>query len=165
MQARRALLAAEGFRVKPVSAEASQVIDAPPAKVWRILTDYRVHHPNILPKPAFESIAVEEGGVGAGTVVRVGMKVMGARSTLRLAVTEPEPGRVLREADPAAGVVTTFTVTPVDGGARSDVRIATEWAPKKGAQGFVERLVNPPVARSLYKKELRLLDAYARGVQ
>lgn len=150
--------------MKPVSVEVSHVVDAPPATVWRILSDYRTHHPRILPKPAFESLTVEEGGQGAGTVVRVGMKVMGARSTLRLAVTEPEPGRVLQEADPSAGVVTTFTVTPLSGGARSDVRIATEWAPRKGVQGLVERLVNPAVARSLYKKELKLLDQYAKGV-
>lgn len=147
--------------MSPVRAHESQVIDAPPATVWRILSDYRTHHPNILPKPAFERLDVEKGGQGAGTLIRVGMKVMGARTTLRMAVTEPEPGRVLQEADPAAGVVTTFTITPVDGGKRSDVRIATEWAPKKGIQGLVERLLNPRVARSLYKKQLKLLEQYA----
>lgn len=148
--------------MKPVRAEQSQVVNAPPATVYRILSDYRTHHPAILPKPYFETCEVEKGGTGAGTVLRVGMNVMGQKQTLRLEVTEPEPGRVLREADPAQGIVTTFTVTPVDGGRRSDVRISTEWAPQKGLAGFFQRLGTPPVARKIYRKELALLDAYAQ---
>ena len=141
----------------------SRLIPAPPARVFGILADYREHHPRVLPKPEFESLVVEEGGVGAGTVARVTMRVMGARSTTRLVVSEPEPGRVLREAAEDGAFVTTFTVEPVDGGARSRVTLATEWARRPGLRGFVERLVNPRVARGLYARELALLDEYARG--
>ena len=84
----------------------SRVIDAPADVIYGILSDYRAGHPSILPKPYFKELVVEEGGVGEGTVARVGMEVMGSQQTLRLRVTEPEPGRVLREEDAAAGVVT-----------------------------------------------------------
>ena len=148
--------------MKPARAEATQVVDAPPAKVYGILADYRTHHPRILPKPAFESLVVEKGGVGAGTVVRVGMKVMGKRQTIVMEVSEPQPGRVLQERDVATGALTTFTVEPLDGGARSRVTLATEWPPRPGLAGWMERVGTPPVARRLYRQELQLLSEYAR---
>lgn len=146
-----------------MSVSLARVIPAPPARVYAILADYATHHPRILPKPEFESLVVEQGGVGAGTVVLVTMRVMGARSSSRLVVTEPEPGRVLREAEASGAFVTTFTVEPVEGGARSRVTLGTEWARKPGLRGLVERVVNPRVARRLYARELDLLEAYAGG--
>ena len=50
-----------------VSAERS--IAAPAARVYRLIADYREHHPRFLP-PAFSDFQVERGGVGAGTVIR-----------------------------------------------------------------------------------------------
>lgn len=138
--------------------EVSRVIDAAPEVVYRILADYRVAHPLILPKPYFES--VEAGGIGAGTVVRVTMRVWGAERTLRLQVSEPEPGRVLVEEDAAAGVTTTLTVTPVNDGAASRVSIATDWRSKPGLGGWLEGKINPRVARKIYRQELDQLAAY-----
>ncbi len=140
-------------------AEVSQVIDAHPDAVYRLVSDYRTGHPKILPKPYFSSLVVEEGGQGAGTVIRVEMAVMGAKQTLLMNVSEPQPGRVLKEEDPVAGVSTTFTITPVEESRRSHVQIATEWKPKAGFTGLMERLINPAVARHIYKKELDLLAA------
>lgn len=142
------------------SVEESAVIDAQPAAVYAVLADYRRHHPRILPPQYFTGLEVEQGGIGAGTVIRVGMRALGRAVAYRLTVSEPEPGRVLVEADRAAGVVTTFTVEPVDGGQRARVRIATAWAPKRGLRGLGERLLNPPVARRIYRQELRQLAAY-----
>jgi len=149
--------------LKAPRAEVSQVIDAGPARVYEILSDYRTEHPRILPKPYFASLVVEEGGQGEGTVFRAEMNVMGVKQTLRMRVTEPEPGRVLQEEDSAAGVTTTFTVTPLDGGRRSRLTIATTWAPKPGIAGCIEGMITPPVTRRIYKKELDLLNAYAKG--
>lgn len=143
-------------------AQESAVVDAPPEKVYRILADYRVHHSRILPRPYFQSLTVEKGGEGAGTVIRVAMKVMGQHRELRMEVAEPVPGRVLCETDTAQGVVTTFTVAPAEGGARSAVTIATEWPAKPGVAGWLERLGTPRVARRIYRKQLRLLDEYAK---
>lgn len=49
----------------------ARVIDAPPDRVYALIADYRSGHPRILPKAYFKELVVEQGGVGAGTVVRV----------------------------------------------------------------------------------------------
>lgn len=150
----------------PVSAarvEVSRVVEAPPALVYRVIADYVDHHPRILPKPEFESLVVEKGGRGAGTLVRVAMKVMGARSESVLEVSEPEPGRVLLERDVAGTLETRFTVAPEGAGAR--VTLATEWAPRPGLRARIERWVQPRVARKLYERELALLAEYAPRVK
>lgn len=149
--------------MKPVYAAVSDVVAAPPERVYALLADYRAGHPHILPPAYFRGLDVEQGGRGAGTVVRVRMRAFGAEHVYRMVVREPEPGRVLVEEDEDAGVTTTFTVTPLDEGRRSRVEIATRWAASSGLAGVVERLSNPPVARMIYKKELRLLAAYLQG--
>ena len=138
----------------------SKVVDGPPAAVYDLLSDYKVGHPQILPKPYFQSLVVEQGGKGAGTVVRVTMSVMGSKQTMRLTVTEPEPGRVLQEEDTTVGVCTRFTITPVDGGTRSHVEIATEWRPKPGLSGWIEGKMTVLVARRIYRQELDLIAAH-----
>jgi hypothetical protein len=69
---------------------------------------------------------------------------------------------VLVEADEAAGVVTTFTVDPLDGGKRSRVTITTETRASPGLRGLLERLVSPGVLRDIYRKELRQLEEYIK---
>src|SRR5688500_9099663 len=88
---------------------ASALMHAPPQAVYAIIADYHHGHPQILPKPPFVSLAVEQGGTGAGTVIRVHMRVLGQLHMVRAVVTEPEPGRVLVETNDN-GSVTTFTV-------------------------------------------------------
>lgn len=75
---------------------ASAVMPAAPAVVYGILADYRAEHPGILPPEYFHDLTVEQGGVGAGTVIRLRMGGFGGRGTLRGRVEEPEPGRILR---------------------------------------------------------------------
>lgn len=88
---------------------------------------------------------------------------MGARSESVLEVSEPEPGRVLRERDVGGALETTFTVAPE--GARSRVTIATEWAPRRGFRAAIERWIQPRVARKLYERELALLAEHAPSVK
>jgi len=139
----------------------SRVIDAPADVIYGILSDYRAGHPSILPKPYFKELVVEEGGVGEGTVARVGMEVMGSQQTLRLRVTEPEPGRVLREEDAAAGVVTLFTVEPLAAG-RSRVTFDTDMPASDGLRGWLERRTTPFFMRRIYHAEQALLADMAR---
>ena len=101
--------------MRRIQVEVSTPIDATPDMVYGILADYREGHPAILPKEYFTDMSVIEGGQGAGTVIDVKMSVMGVERDYRFKITEPEPGRVLIESDEVAGVVTTFTVDPVDG--------------------------------------------------
>ncbi len=139
----------------------SRLIAASPEAIYAILSDYHTGHPSILPRQYFKEIVVEEGGVGAGTVVRVAMEVMGSKQSYRLVVTEPEPGRVLAEADATAGTATRFVLEPVDG-QQTKVTIITDARAATGVRGFMERLVNPPLMRRIYAEELQLLDEVVR---
>jgi uncharacterized protein YndB with AHSA1/START domain len=139
---------------------ADGVIDAPPEQVYRYLSDMREHHPNFLP-PAFSNFEVESGGVGAGTITRFTLKAGGRSRNYRMEVAEPEPGRVMTEADTESSLVTTFTVDPEGAGSR--VRISTSWEGAGGVGGFFERCFAPRVMRGLYEDELERLNDYARG--
>lgn len=140
----------------------SAVIDARPDRVYSIIADYTGGHQEILPRQYFKEMVVEQGGKGAGTVVRANMEVMGAKRFFRLFVTEPEPGRVIAEADAEAGVHTTFTVDPYHNGQQSRVTIASDFRASPGLKGVIERLFNPSITRRIYRTELQQLDEYAR---
>jgi uncharacterized protein YndB with AHSA1/START domain len=140
-----------------VAAEAP--IAAPADRVYRILVDYRLHHPNILP-PAFSDVTVEEGGVGAGTVIRYKITAGGRTRSYRMRVSEPDPGHILLETDDASSLATTFTVTPE--GDNSRVAIETTWQGAAGFGGLMERFFAPRVLKGLYADELARLDRYAR---
>jgi len=138
---------------------AERPLGAPPDVVYRCIADYREHHPRFLP-PAFTDFRVEQGGVGAGTVITFAGKFGGRSRSFRMQVAEPQPGRVLTESDLNSSMVTTFTVTP--DGDHSRVRIETIWQGAGGIGGFFERLFAPRVLRRLYADELERLDRYAR---
>jgi Polyketide cyclase / dehydrase and lipid transport len=143
-----------------ITVAAERSIDAPAAHVYRLIRDYRQHHPNFLPPP-FNDFEVECGGVGAGTVASFTLNVGGRTTAYRIRVGEPQPGRMLIESDAARRVLTTFTVDrDPSGGSR--VRIQTRWF-ARGVGGFVERLVAPRLLSRVYRRELELLDRYARG--
>ena len=74
-----------------IHAHATRVIEAPPEKVYAVLANYNESHPAILPKHVFSDLVVEQGGVGAGTIVRVTMAAMGTKKELHVTVSEPEP--------------------------------------------------------------------------
>lgn len=137
-------------------------VNAPAETVYGYLADFRNHHPKFLP-PAFSGFEVEEGGVGAGTVVRYSLHAGGRNRPYQMVVDEPEPGRVLTESDTGSSLVTTFTV--MSDGARpggSRVRIESSWAGAGGVGGFFERRFAPAVLRRVLEEELVRLDTYAR---
>jgi hypothetical protein len=76
---------------------ASAVFEAHAADAYRLIADYRKGHPRILPERYFRNMQVEEGGYGAGTIVRFDMLAFGRIQHARSRITEPEPGRVLAE--------------------------------------------------------------------
>src|SRR5262245_63172425 len=88
-------------------------IGVPADRAYAIIADYRDGHPQIIPRPPFVDLVVEEGGIGAGTMIRFRIRSFGSTRTMRSAIAEPEPGRILVESDPEGRVVTTFTVEPV----------------------------------------------------
>ncbi len=145
-----------------VHVEATQAIDARPAEIYGVLSDYRVGHQAILPKPYFTEVVVEKGGQGAGTVLWVHMKIYGKTYRYHQVVSEPQPGRVLVETNLDGAVTTTFTVEPLEGGRRSRVTIATDSTPSPGLAGLMEKLMQPTIARGIYQKELSKLADYVR---
>lgn len=144
-----------------LSAEA--VIAVPPAAAYAVLADYQDGHARILPRPPLVDLEVEQGGVGAGTVIRFRMKVLGLTRTMRAAVAEPEPGRVLVETDLADDVVTTFTVEPVEDGRRARVTIATEIEIGGRVLGWLRRRLIDRSLRPVYAPEFANLEAVAAG--
>src|SRR5829696_2570481 len=143
--------------------DASATIAAPARRVYAILADYREAHPRILPRRYFRALDVEQGGVGAGTVFRLTMRVLGRSETTRAAVTEPEPGRILVESVAGGGPVTTFIVTPAGAqGQESQVTISTELPTRAGpVLGVLERWLTRTMLRRIYAEELALLAEYA----
>jgi hypothetical protein len=129
--------------------------------VYSILADYREGHPHILPRRYFTSLAVEQGGVGEGTVIRFGMRAFGKTRESRATVSEPEPGRVLVETVLGdSGIVTTFVVEP--DGRRSRVTISTELNSAAGLRGLFERYATTKFLKRVYATELEQLNGFAR---
>lgn len=144
-----------------ITVTASDDVPAPSASVYAVLADYREGHPAILPKYNFPWLIVEEGGVGAGTVIRFAFRLPGARRLVRAAVTEPEPGRLLAERDLESGALTTFRVEPSPDGRESRVTIGTTWE-RAGLAGWIERLLAPSFLQRVYAEELANLSVYCR---
>lgn len=132
------------------------VIDPPAATAYAVIADYRNGHPHILPRPPFVSLDVEEGGVGAGTIIRFRMKMLGTTREMRAAITEPEPGRVLVESDAAGDVVTTFTVEPTGGG-KTRVTISTDMKVSGGPVGWLQKKLITRLLRPVYVREIEQL--------
>ena len=145
-----------------VHTEVSAVIDGTPAEVYAVFADYRESHPQVLPKPYFGDLVVEQGGKGAGTVFRTTITVMGKSVDYQMDVTEPEPGRVLQETDKKLGTTTLFIIDPAEGGKRSRVTIATDWTPSPGVIGWLEKLTTPAFMRKLYETEIQNVQEYLK---
>lgn len=142
---------------------ASAIIPARIERVYSLISNYNDGHPRILPKQ-FSSLVVEQGGVGAETIIRFQMSVFGKKQTYRAAITEPEPGRVLVETDlDANGAVTTFTVNPGSAPADSHVTISTELRVRGGFLGKIEKTLSTLLLRPIYVKELENLARVATG--
>lgn len=145
------------------TATATGLVRAPADRVYALLADYRYHHPRIVPPEYFTELYVEQGGRGAGTRIRVRMRVMGAAREFICLVREPEPGRVLEEVDSEGTTTTTFTVEPGDHGTDARVTIRTRFRVRPGVRGMIERVLTGMLLRRIYRKELVRLDEYARS--
>ena len=144
-------------------AQAERLIGASPAAVYAVLADYTTHHPRIMPAPPFSDLEVESGGVGAGTIFHITVRMLGRRQRLHMRVAEPAPGQVLTETNLDTGVVTEFTVAPRDGGSRTLAGMSSEWESQGGVRGLVDRLVTPRLMGRMFAKQLHQLDQYMRS--
>ncbi|GAC1362269.1 MAG: hypothetical protein NVSMB44_17300 [Ktedonobacteraceae bacterium] len=140
------------------------ILNARAEDIYATIADYQHGHPRIVPPENFSDLQVEQGGYGAGTIIRFKMKVLGVEQAFRQRISEPEPGRVLVEEDidSMQNIRTTFTVEPVNNAEQTQVEIATTMHASPGLQGLVERIVFLIINPQLYRKELKLLETVAR---
>ena len=138
----------------------SRVIPTRPETVYAVLADYRVLHPAILPKKYFEGLNVLSGGNGAGTLAEIRMNVFGAARVFLMEITEPEPGRLLKETDTEQGVETLFKIEPKNNGNHTEVTIISKAKTNPGLVGVLERLMSTPIYRSILRAELDQLALY-----
>jgi hypothetical protein len=153
-----------GKTMGQINAKAVDMLDARPEDVYATIADYHEGHPRILPRENLYDLQVEQGGQGAGTIIRFKARMLGVEQSFHQRVSEPEPGRVLveQDIDTAQNVTTTFIVTPLEEGKKSQVEIRTTMNASPGLKGLIERLVIPIANPSIYRKELKLLEAVAR---
>jgi hypothetical protein len=142
---------------------ASAVIPARRERIYSLLSNYLDGHSRILPKQ-FSGLVVEQGGVGAGTVIRFQMSFLGKKQSLRATISEPEPGRTLVETYMDGNdAVTTFTIDPASAPADCNVTISTELPVRSGFPGRIERTLSTLLLRPIYEKELENLARVATG--
>jgi len=139
---------------------ASRRIEAPAAAVYGVFADYREAHPRILPTSFFGPLVVEQGGYGAGTIIRVEGRVAGRSRFLRGIVTEPEPGRLLVESYPEDRMVTSFRVEAEPGGGACTATITTDSPRPSGIAGWIEERVARWILARVFREELELVAAY-----
>lgn len=131
----------------------TKLIPAAPGRVYAMIADYKVAHAQILPRRYFSNLEIEQGGVGAGTIIRFQMHSFGSVQTLRAEISEPIPGELLVETIAATGAKTSFRVLPESGGQASRVTITTDWE-TKGLVGWIQSLLVPRFLRKVYAEEL-----------
>jgi hypothetical protein len=140
-------------------------IAAPPATVYDIFADYHVAHPRVCPPRYFRNFVVERGGNGAGTVLTFEMVAFGKARPTRCEVSEPEPGRVLREYYPDTGIVTDFIIEPREDGLACDMTLQSTFPARTGIIGAlfggIERALTRRFLLKVYDEELRRAEAYA----
>lgn len=145
--------------------EAERVIDAAPDQVYNMVADYRTTHKNILPPDTYIDYQVEQGGQGAGTVFSYKMKtpMRPEPRAYKMQVSTPTPGSILQESDQNSTMVTTWTVSPAEGGSKSRVRVTVEWeSSAKGMGGFMERTFAPGATKRIYENVLARLETEAK---
>jgi len=133
-------------------------LQAPPRRVYDTIANYHSGHPRIVPKQ-FSNLKVEQGGIGAGTIITFDVTVLGRKTAFRAEVTEPEPGRVLVERNVSGSdSVTTFIVDAGAHAGEAVVTINTEMTDRGGLAGAIEKFITRRVLRPMYAEELRRLE-------
>lgn len=122
-----------------VSAASSVLIDAEPAKVLEVISDYRKLRPRILPAQ-YSAYRVLEGGQGRGTVAA--WRLQATKSRVReMQVDVDVAGNTVIERDANSSLITNWTVSPAGPGC--SVTMKTTWTGAGGIGGFFEKTFAP----------------------
>lgn len=139
-----------------ISVQSEYIIPAPPEKVYESLIDFQNARPSILTSN-FVDYNVEQGGVGEGTIIRYDLKAGGRKRPYRMHIIETLKGGILTERDSNSSLVTMWTLTPVNYGQLTQVRLVSEWEGAGGIGGFFERTFAPSGLRGIYNEMLSRL--------
>ncbi|GCE05868.1 SRPBCC family protein [Dictyobacter aurantiacus] len=139
-----------------ITVEKERVINASPEKIFSVLSNYKEQRPRML-TPNFIDYKVEKGGKGSGTVISYLLRAANRERAYRMSVDEAVKGRVLTERDNNSSLVTTWALSPVSGGDKTRVSVASEWEGGKGVGGFFERTFAPLGLRRIYGSMLTSL--------
>jgi hypothetical protein len=142
-----------------VVAQTERLVAASPRRVRAFLADYQNNRPSILPPEHFLDYRVERGGDGAGTVISYRLRAGGRERPYRMRVEEPAEDGPLVERDTQSSLVTTWTLTPAEGGERTLVGLTSTWEGAGGIGGFFERMFAPRALRRIYDEVLERLSA------
>jgi len=136
------------------------MINAQASVLYGIVADYKVGHPAILPSPPFLYLKVLEGGYGAGTKVEFAMTFFGKTNVEQAVVSEPEPGRILKEQTVINPLTTYFKFEPKETGCL--VTIRSELTRNKGIGGFLQMKLIKKLIHPVYRQELSKLALEAK---
>lgn len=142
-----------------VVVQTERLVAASPRRVHAFLVDYQHNRPRILPPEYFRDYRVEQGGDGSGTIISYQLRAGGRERPYRMRVEEPAEGGLLIERDLESSLVTTWTLTPVEGGERTLVSLASTWEGAGGIGGFFERMFAPRALHRIYNEILEKLSA------
>lgn len=140
----------EKFTVGQVSATSAIDIAVAPEAVLTALADYTSVRPEILPSN-YRDYRVDEGGIGAGTVVHWILQATEKRSRDVLADVSATADSVT-ETDRNSSMVTVYRVSAAGVGTR--VETTTSWQGAGGIGGFFEKTFAP---KGLARIQLALL--------
>jgi hypothetical protein len=142
-----------------VTATVEATLPVPPAEALAALSDYQEVRPAILPA-AYTDYAVQEGGLGTGTVVT--WRLHATEKRIRHVVADVAVGGdSVTETDRNSTLVTVFRVTADPAG--SKVTATTTWAGASGVGGFFERTFAPRGLSRIHGELLGNLAARLRG--
>jgi hypothetical protein len=144
-----------------IHVQVEKVIPAPVEQVYNFLADYRDKHPQIL-TDNFINFKVVEGGYGAGTVLNYRFRAANREREYHMRISEPTPGRVLKESDTGSSLATTWTLSPAPNNSTL-AQITTDWEGGKGVGGFFEKTFAPMGLRRVYTEILDKLTALFSG--
>ncbi|WP_028924537.1 SRPBCC family protein [Pseudonocardia acaciae] len=143
-----------------VSVTAQRVVHGSVDQVRAALADYQSTRPKILTEH-YSEYEVRAGGHGAGSQVHWKLAATSKRVRDQL-IEVSEPDSALVETDRNSSMVTTWTVSPADGG-QSSVQVHTVWNGAGGIGGIFERAFAPGGLRRIYDGVLTNLDAVLRS--
>jgi uncharacterized membrane protein YeaQ/YmgE (transglycosylase-associated protein family) len=147
------------LRMAQVVVQTERLVAANPQRVHAFLADYQNNRPRILSPEYFRDYRVERGGDGAGTVISYRLRAGGRERPYRMRVEEPNESGLLIERDIDSSLVTTWALTPAEGGERTLVSLMSRWEGAGGIGGFFERTFAPRALRRIYDEVLEKLSA------